>query len=192
MLCPVCSNPAMMGITHPGCRTRYSMDGLTTVFMYKGPIKAAVKELKYRYVRDIVTTIIDLIPHGYITHLKRMYDGRDPVLVPIPLHEERLRHRGFNQALQLARKFSTRLCVVVADDVLIRTRQVQPQAEIRTRAMRKRNIRGVFAVSEDWHLVPDAVVLLDDVYTSGATMNEASKTLKRAGVRWVWGVTIAR
>jgi ComF family protein len=113
------------------------------------------------------------------------------LIVPVPLHPKRLRWRGFNQSLLLARQVS-RLYEVPTDPfVLNRARETAPQTEL-AEDERRRNVRGAFAICAEKSLKGKNVLLVDDVYTSGATVNECSRVLIRGGVREVYVLTLAR
>ncbi len=111
-------------------------------------------------------------------------------LIPVPLHVSRLRRRGYNQALELARPLGRALGVPVLPAVLLRTRATAAQTEL-DRAARRRNVRGAFAVPRAASL-PAHVVVLDDVLTTGATVAECARVLKRAGVARVDVWALAR
>jgi len=104
---------------------------------------------------------------------------RPQALIPLPLHRSRLRSRGYDQALELARPLARALDLPMLDGVLVRQRRTAPQSRLDADA-RKRNLRGAFAVRPDAAL-PAHVVLLDDVMTTGATLNAAARALRRAG-----------
>jgi len=112
------------------------------------------------------------------------------LIVPVPLHRSRLRQRGYNQALELARPLAARLGVPLAHDVLVRSRDTSAQTEL-DRAARRRNVRGAFHLREAI-VLPDHVALFDDVMTTGATLAECARLLKRAGVRRVDAWALAR
>ncbi len=203
-ICPVCEKPAIDGATHPRCQTRYALDGLTSFFRYDGAIRRAVKSLKYRYVSDLTNEFVDLIPNSSLhvfskpltTNLLSSY------LMPIPLHPSRYRFRGFNQAEVLGKILAKRLSIVLCSTILFRTRATTPQVEMKDRKKRLQNMEGVFAFNnvalrqssprEDSGQAGQAILLFDDVFTTGATMRAAANVLKRAGVPFVWAVTMAR
>jgi len=109
-------------------------------------------------------------------------DGRMPlphVIVPVPLHRARLRERGYNQALELARPLSVALRIPLRDNALIRTRQTAAQSDLDAVA-RRRNLRGAFDVAGS--PLPLHVALVDDVMTSGTTVRECAEVLRRNGV----------
>ena len=112
------------------------------------------------------------------------------LLLPVPLHRARLRRRGYNQALELAKPLACHLGVPLRHDVLQRLRSTDAQTELDA-AARRRNVRGAFTVREGIALPPH-VAVLDDVMTTGATLAECSRVLKRAGVRRVDVWALAR
>jgi len=112
------------------------------------------------------------------------------LIVPVPLHRGRLRERGYNQALELARPLATAVHIPLGHDVLVRTRDTSAQTEL-DRIARRRNVRGAFQLRTGSAL-PDRVVVLDDVMTTGATLAECTRLLKRAGVRRVDVWALAR
>lgn len=207
-VCPVCQRQAVGGKTHPGCMTRYCLDGLVVGFGYVGPIKLGIKKIKYKWVWDIAGIVVDL----FSKTLWRFNFPDDFVLVPVPLHVRRRRWRGFNQAELICRLMAKKFDVEW-DNLLIRTLETKTQVGL-TKQERRDNIRGAFAFrprsgsvtlrqAQDLQPIDDAqdkimagigtnaIILVDDVYTTGATMAEACRVLKRAGAGKVWGMAIA-
>jgi len=113
------------------------------------------------------------------------------VLVPVPLHQKRLRERGYNQSSLLARELSKLINLPVVDDCLTRQRHAPPQARTSTVEERQHNIAGAFAC-RDYRLRDKQVLLIDDVSTSGATLDACAAALKAAGTTSVWGLVMAR
>ena len=115
-------------------------------------------------------------------------------LVPVPLHRQRLRHRHFNQAEEIALALAAELGLPVLQ-ALRRTRSTETQTRL-NRQQRMANLRGAFAVTRQgrrWiESSPPGAVLIDDVLTTGSTVHECAKTLRRAGCRQVWVVTVMR
>ena len=106
---------------------------------------------------------------------------RADLIVPIPLSEERLAERGFNQAYEIAYPVAKINSVPVAEDCLVRTRDTGRQSEIHDSNKRAGNVRGAFEVSGSWDVTGLRVVIVDDVATTGATLHEAAKALYKAG-----------
>jgi len=113
------------------------------------------------------------------------------VIVPVPLHPKRLRWRGFNQAVVLGREVGRSWRVPMDPFVLFRSRETPPQTQL-SEEDRKKNVRGAFFVNPGRSVEGKALLLVDDVYTSGATVNECSRTLVRAGAKEVFVLTLAR
>jgi competence protein ComFC len=113
------------------------------------------------------------------------------LIVPVPLHPKRLRWRGFNQSLLLARQVSRLYGVPVDPFVLCRARETAPQTLL-AEDERRKNVRGAFAVHPEKSLKKQKVLLVDDVYTSGATVNECSRALVQGGATEVTVLTLAR
>ncbi|HEY2986177.1 MAG TPA: ComF family protein [Candidatus Binatia bacterium] len=113
------------------------------------------------------------------------------VIIPVPLHAKRLRWRGFNQSVILAREIGRHWKLPVDPCVLVRSRETPPQTQLHEDERRK-NMRRAFSVNPAKSIDGKAALLIDDVYTSGATVNECSRALVRAGVREVYVLTLAR
>jgi ComF family protein len=116
---------------------------------------------------------------------------RVDTIVPVPLHPKRLRWRGFNQSLLLAREVSRVYDAPMDPFVIYRSKETPPQTQLPEHE-RRRNVRGAFAVNPKKDISGKRVLLVDDVYTSGATVNECSRTLKRGGAKEVYVLTLAR
>lgn len=112
-------------------------------------------------------------------------------IVPVPLHQKRLRERMFNQSALLAQEIAKRSNKVYIPDALLRTRHTLPQKGLNARA-RDKNVQGAFAVNAKQDLKNKNILLIDDVFTSGATLNECAKVLKVAKAASVNVLTIAR
>lgn len=190
--CPVCNHPAIDGVTHIRCRTRFEPDGLISFFPYTKLVRKAVKEIKYQRYYRVASDLIDLIPDEKFEDMRKIIGQKNPlILVPIPLHWRRWWTRGFNQSDIIAKEFSQQMSIPMRNDILKRIVSTIPQVEERDREHRLKNMKGVFAVS----MIPDknsTVILVDDVATTGATLREASHELKKSGVKNVWGMTLAQ
>ncbi len=116
-------------------------------------------------------------------------DARPEALIAVPLHARRLRERGYNQALELARPLAKAFSIPLLHDGLRRIRDIAPQSGLGALA-RRRNPRGAFAVGND--AFPERIALIDDVMTTGATLHECARVLRAAGVRRVDAWVAAR
>ena len=113
------------------------------------------------------------------------------LLIPVPLHRRRLRERGFNQAVLLGRTLAKAWNIPLNVDTLKRTRWTEPQVTL-SAAEREANVRGAFALAEPAAVRGRKIILLDDVYTTGSTVAECSRVLRKAGADEIYVITVAR
>jgi ComF family protein len=154
---------------------------------YEGPLRVAVHELKYRGRRRVARRLGELLLES--PRVRETLEGA--VVVEVPLHPSRLRSRGFNQAGLLADSLADGAGLRRPGGVLVRRRETPPQTGL-SAASRRRNVDGAFAVRRRASVVGRAVVLVDDVMTTGATLRACARALRRAGAREVRAVTAAR
>jgi ComF family protein len=175
--CPVCALPTLDGEICGNCLKRPpAFDSTRAAFNYAFPVDALLKALKYRgelSVAEIAAGgITDAIASQYIPDL----------IIPMPLHPERLQERGFNQVVEISRRISQQIQCKLSLRSVIRVRHSEPQASLPLNK-RAKNVKGVFAVIDD--ALSDVrgkkIVVVDDIMTSGASLNELAKTLKKAG-----------
>ena len=153
-------------------------------FVYGFPLDRLVPRLKFHNDLAAGRLLSELMVEAFATLPK------PPALLPVPLHATRLRQRGYDQALELARPLAQALGIPLRADALERRRATAAQSELHADD-RQRNLRGAFVLRQD-HALPEHVVLLDDVMTTGATLQAAAKALLRAGVRRVDAWVCAR
>jgi ComF family protein len=191
-ICPVCEHAAIGGATHPQCKKEKGIDGLTSLFRYNGVVKKAIKTIKYRYTTAIVKEVIFTVtPTSY--NFSREVDALiDPVFIPIPLHAQKFRFRGFNQAQIIAHEISHSIKIPVRTGVATRVRDTKSQVDMPDRVARIHNLSNAFAVDVRAVRTLQSAIVVDDVFTTGATMRAMAKVLKEAGVPFVWGLTLAR
>jgi ComF family protein len=146
--------------------------------LYRPPVAHLIKQMKFHQRLDIAQGMGMLMSH----YLAATVDALPEVIVPVPLHARRMRQRGYNQALELARPLAARLEVPI-DTVLVQRRRATDEQSHLKLAERKRNIRGAFAM--DRHRPYRHVAILDDVVTSGNTVNELARVLRAAGIERV-------
>lgn len=186
-VCPLCGRPRH----HEGLCTdcagwEASIDGIRSPFIFEGLIRTAIHHLKYRNLKAIAETLATLLK-DYLETLPLTAD----TLVPMPLHPKRLRDRGYNQSELIARELGRLTGMPVSTESLIRERYSLPQARTGSVEERKHNVRNAFAFhGNDFR--EKRILLIDDVATSGATLDAASAALKRAGAASVWGLVVAR
>ena len=186
-LCPRCGKPQPSGMLCPGCiNWRAEIDGIRSPFQFDGIMRQAIHQLKYKNLRALVEPLAGLLNDYLITN---PIPGE--VLVPVPLHRKRLRERGYNQSSLLAKELGKLLNLPVVDDCLIRQQHAPPQARTSTIEERRNNVAGAFTC-HNYRLRDKQVLLIDDVSTSGATLNACATALKANGATSVWGLVLAR
>jgi ComF family protein len=193
-LCPQCGAPFP---DSPACGDHLCADCLAAAFsfdwarsaaIFTGPVRDRIHDLKFGGKLHWAPALADL--------LVQALERTDPlptsdVLIPVPLHRRRLRARGFNQAAAVARHLARHILVPVRHGVLRRSRWTDPQTRL-GRAARLDNVRGAFDVAAPAAVEGRAVLLVDDVFTTGTTLNACAAVLKAAGARWVGALTVAR
>ncbi len=190
--CVYCNQTSYFGLTHPGCRQKLGTDGVLSIFYYNFILKRIVKYIKYRLAykvwddfRTIIKPDISKKIYTFIHILK------NPVFQPIPLHHLKEKARGFNQSLMLARYFSETFHIPIVHHIE-RKKKTMAQAQINTKMERYKNIRGAFFYTEKAHGSTNEYILVDDIFTSGLTIHEASKTLKLHGAKTVFALTLGK
>ena len=178
------------------CRQKTPLKGLLAASQYKNPIlKEMIHQFKYQSVESLKKPLAELII-VYITKELLTNKLKNSVLVPIPLTLGRKSVRGFNQSELLAKEIGKFLnCPVI--NLLKRKKFTSPQAEISDWQKRKENISGVFCLSPTYPQIyrfrkPIKVIIVDDVATSGATLEEAAMVLKSAGIKEIYGLVVAK
>ena len=175
----------------PDCRKslrdgRRGIDQGRSLWLHREPVSGAVYRFKYKNRRRFGRVFAREIADRYAGQVRRW--GVDEI-IPVPLHPSRFRKRGYNQAEILAAELGDRFDIPVRTDVLYRIRKTSPQ-KLLGRTERMRNLKGAFGVSASWKPCKN-VLLVDDIYTTGATLERAARVLKKAGVQKVFFLTIS-
>jgi ComF family protein len=157
---------------------------------WQSPLKELVYGLKYYRVQPLADILGDCLATTATKFFQ--YPGVDPVLIPVPLHRGRLWDRGFNQAQLLANYVGQQLNYPVIN-ALVRRKFTQPQFGL-SRSSRQDNLQGAFRIrnNQKTALIGRTVLLVDDIVTTGATLNECAKILKQGGAKEVWGLVLAK
>ena len=186
-ICKKCGKPESSGTLCSACwGQKTEIDGIRSVFRFEGIIRQAIHDLKYRNLKSISGCLAMLIA-DYLQD-NPVHGG---VLVPVPLHSQRLRERGYNQSGLLVRELGKLIVLPVIDDSLCRLKDSLPQARTTTIDERRKNVKEAFACQGE-ELKEKNVILIDDVCTSGATLEACAVALKADGAISVWGLTLAR
>lgn len=161
---------------------------------YDGGLRELIHLLKYNGVRPAAGVLGRMLAEAIAT-LNPEFEQKKIAIIPVPLYKARQRHRGFNQAELMARSALKVLRPIgsfeLMSDVLQRTRDTHSQIGL-TSHQRRENMRGAFSVTRAEEVIGREVLLVDDVYTTGTTLSECARVMRRAGAAQVWVATVAR
>ncbi len=193
-VCSCCGKPfeSPEALTHSpdhecgACRREHPFfDQSLSVGYFEGSLREAIHQFKYRPCRSLGKPLGQWMRRNI-----RLVSDID-LLMPVPLHARRLKKRGFNQALMLAFQISKECKIPLSYDNLVRTKHTKPQVELSSDE-RIKNVAGAFDLRKPVLLQDTRILLVDDVLTTGATMNECARVLKNAGAGQVTALTLAR
>lgn len=176
--CPRCAAklPATLICAH--CQQQPpSFDETRALFWYRPPVSDLILRLKFQGTLAVAAGLGSLMSQ----HLSRTLDFCPQAIVPVPLHRRRLRERGYNQALEIARVVSNRLTIPLWRSGVDRVRVTAPQSVLKHPEERRRNVHQAFAITGGFREISH-VAILDDVMTSGATVHALASALKRHGL----------
>ncbi len=155
------------------------------VFLYEKGVRLSINRLKFNNRREYVPFYGECL-FGLYREMSSSWMAE--CLVPVPMHPKKRSMRGFDQAELLAASLSRRCGLPLRDDLLVRTRLTESSKKL-GRSDRRKNLRGVFTTRSGAR-IPESVILIDDIYTTGATMDEASLALRAAGVKRIYFLTV--
>ncbi len=150
------------------------------LFNYNDAARKSMSAIKYRNKREFLDFYAEVLAFRY--H-KVIGNWHPDVLIPVPVHPSRRRKRGFNQAEELAKRLSKKLGIPMISGFLLRTRKTAPQRELNPKE-RLANLQKAFSIDSRIP-APESVILVDDIYTTGSTMEACARVLKDAGVQEV-------
>ena len=183
-LCEQCGRP-LDRHSCPYCKTApLEIDGIRAMAFFEGNLRQAIHAFKYGHRPELARVLGKLTGEYLILH-----PLPSDVIAAVPLHGLREKSRGYNQSLLLARFLGEQTKLPVWEDVLIRVRATQSQVELNA-VERHANVQGAFAADE--RVAGKRILLIDDVCTTGATMNACSVALKQCGAKSVRGLALAR
>ena len=177
---------------------RETEDNILAVFDYRDPIiKKAVWELKYHHKRYIGEKLGQLLYEFLleeISDMRTIVSGRPILVIPVPISNKKIKLRGYNQSLFIAKGFCDASEVGVFElkkDIIFKKINNIPQAKITNRKRRLENVRGVFDIKNEIVVKGRTIVVIDDVTTTGGTIGEIIKVLKKSGAKKVIGFAVA-
>ncbi len=188
-ICERCGTSASNVHTCQECKNNplHYIDGIRSVsFFDKNPMHTAIHFLKYRNHKAVASILAQMLVDTY-----RRHQLKATVILPVPLHISRFRERGYNQSALLAVSMGNMLGLPVNTTTLQRTRPTQSQTKLQA-AERQKNVAGAFKCNNNEALSGQTVLLIDDVCTTGSTLDACAAALKQSNVVSVWGLTLAR
>ncbi|MFA5051183.1 MAG: ComF family protein [Patescibacteria group bacterium] len=194
LTCPICRKKTIDGRLHHKCC--FNLDGIIIAVNYNQPlVKKAIRNFKYApYSFPLAKNLAFLI----IKRLKRSpvfisyFIKNDFVLMPIPITRRKLAQRGYNQSLLLAEELSKEFNWPIME-ILTKIRDTKSQTSL-NKEERKNNVKNVFAIDKKFteaEIKNKNIILIDDVFTTGATLFEAARILRQSGVKEIWAIVLA-
>ena len=190
-ICAKCQKPSPDGLTHKSCHSHLMIDGIIAGVEYRGIIKKLVYNLKHKpYLKDLARPASNLLYESLIQNESAVkYITQNTIITSVPQSQEKQTKIGYNPSEEIAKKLSKKLNLPYKR-LLKRTRNTKPQPNLKNEEKLK-NIKDTFVLNN--HTVTHPVILIiDDVSTTGRTLKECAKVLKRKGTKIVLGVSFAR
>jgi len=186
-ICPRCGKPWDQNGLCPMCRlSPLNVAPIRSAFLFEGQLRDAIHALKYRGGHTVAPLLAQRMAEAW-----KQYDMQSDLLVPVPLYPSRELKRGYNQSTLLAQALGHELDVAVAPDVLVRARNTASQTKL-NRQDRRKNVEAAFAWTESMDIAGKHVTLVDDVATTGATLDACATVLLAHKAKVVNAFTLAR
>jgi len=203
--CHICGKRSPDGKTCPQCKANASskLAGILVASDWNNLlVRQMIYECKYRFIYDLAIPMAGVIVAFLETTKVINLQADKLILVPVPLHKRRLSWRGFNQAEAMAIEVGQHLKIPVVTNLLVRSRHTSPQMDINDKNSRIKNVANAFLLNPDLpdnkkpliaeQMKGEMVILIDDVCTTGSTLNECAKAIKPLGPKAIWGLVVAR
>ncbi len=201
-VCPACGRLTENGRYCPKCSKDKSLIGvMAAAYFDEGPIREMIHNFKYNGVLELGDRLAEMMVDSLNNELRSMNHGEnkihnslfmlhDSILTFVPMHWQRKAKRGYNQAEVLARIIGQKLNIEVCE-LLTKPKKTKRQAELSGNSRRK-NLQGTFILNADCCVKNREIIIVDDVVTTGSTLNECAAVLKKAGAKKIWGLVISR
>lgn len=198
-ICYVCGKRSPFGKICPSCKTKTGsyLTGLLVASHWKNMlVRQMIYEFKYRFIKDLAFPLAKIV-EAFFDNSKFSFNNSNSIIIPVPLHKKRFVWRGFNQSELIAEYLSDFLKILLYNDLLVRAKNTKPQADIKNESERLKNISNAFEINQkfikDLGILRNKVVfLLDDICTTGATLNDCARILRQFKPKEIWGLVVAR
>lgn len=189
VMCTKCGTPSLSGGPSACLQCQRNplryIDGLRSAsYFYDSPVKTAIHALKYRNRKVLAPILSEMLAESY-----HHYSLNVDVIIPVPLHTSRIKERGYNQSELLAKQLSRQLNLPIDTRILYRSRKTESQMTLDAKR-RHKNVEDAFSCHTS--LINKRILLIDDVCTTGSTLDYSAKPLKANGATSVWGLTLAK
>ncbi len=178
----------------PRCQDN-KLAGIFSALSYKEKslTRKLIRQFKYSpYLKELAKTLsVILLEHFILTKNNTDDIWENSILIPVPLEISRLKSRDYNQTEELAKELALVLAVPVLINNLVKIKKTRSQVSLSAKE-RQENVKNAFSVKKPEEIKNKKIFLIDDVYTTGATMQECARVLRDAGAKQVWGIAIAR
>ena len=174
--------------------TELPSNNLLIASYYEYPlIKKIIHRYKYDFVKELAKPL-GLLMIKKLNNFPNNFNKNNSILIPVPLHKKRLKWRGFNQSELLAQVISQELNIPVINNILIRNKHTLPQVKLENSKQRKENIEQAFQINPNFknNLENKKIILIDDISTTGATLEECTKALKPLKPKKIIGLVVAQ
>ena len=193
--CPAvdCDKASLNGITHEGCQRKYDLDGHLSLTEYDDIMRSIIEFYKRRKVTKLESDLKDIIAY-YFTEPESPFPfslTQKPVVAAVPLFWIDQRLRGFNTAEQIGNLIARSLELSFSNQVLKKAKPTRSQKKL-SKKERSQNIQGSFEVVQNNMVDGKEFVIVDDIWTTGSTLRECARVLKKAGASQVWGITLTK
>ena len=194
LFCPICLKRIGQFKKCSHSNNYSPLDFLASATDYENPlIQKLIHLYKYQLVKDIRYTLGNIVINYWEKiwpDIKKQFSGA--IIIAIPLSRQRFKERGFNQSEEIAKIFANYFQLEINSEILIRQKNTHPQAKLDNYEERHLNLKNAFEVKDKNSLKNKNIILIDDVFTSGATMQEAARVLKQNGSKKIIGLTVAK
>lgn len=193
-ICPKC-HKTFINLNHTECYdNNFEIQSILCALDYQNPlIKDMVHKFKYQHLLSLKNVFKNVLNKSLLIHKQYLYQNNF-IIVPVPLHKYKEKIRGFNQSSILAKLISEITDLKTYDNVLIRFKNNQPQAKLNNNLERQKNVSSIFKINVSYQqfIKNKKIILIDDVFTTGSTLNECAKILKQNGANTVIAICLAR
>ena len=187
--CPICRKPTKLGRYCLNCRKDKNLKGIIVGANFDDRVlQRAIHFFKYESVKNLAGPLANLYPYKI---LKGLAVPENSLLIPVPTHKSKLKKRGYNQAEILARKLDKNLKIGVEPDILTKLRNTKSQMTL-TKSERLVNMKNSFLCTNPKAINGKTIILVDDVCTTGTTLEECARALSLGNPKTIWGTVLAR